>query len=243
LAPGRAFDEPRLLPLPPPRRQPPQPQRETSLPNSCSLDLQDAAEISFKVKPSTPFQKVRQAAHLLQEDWCSRCPRKRPPPTSASPQPCPLLRFHLRFTCLQIFNAYCQKTGTDQGLMKFLFDSQRLRVEQTPASLEMEEGDIMSWGRWQRQQQMQWRWRWQHPNRTLAAACGFHSPRWWTVLCLLHSRAASLHWTLTRLAAVPGLPLPLWPADRRHGGADWRLLVLLLLLLLLAVGQATCQQA
>lgn len=43
----------------------------------------------------------------------------------------------------KIFNAYSQKTGQDAQLLRFLWDSQRVRQEQTPEDLGMESGDII----------------------------------------------------------------------------------------------------
>ncbi|EFN52489.1 hypothetical protein CHLNCDRAFT_138857 [Chlorella variabilis] len=65
--------------------------------DGAPITIKDGNEISFRVKPKTPFQKI--------------------------------------------FNAYYQKTQQDQNLLKFLFDGQRVRPEETPADLQMEEGD------------------------------------------------------------------------------------------------------
>ncbi|KAI7839140.1 hypothetical protein COHA_007143 [Chlorella ohadii] len=43
----------------------------------------------------------------------------------------------------KIFNAYCKQAGLDQDLLRFVYDQQRLRQEQTPADLEMEDGDVI----------------------------------------------------------------------------------------------------
>ena len=41
----------------------------------------------------------------------------------------------------KVMNAYCKKVGADMESVRFLFDGQRLRPEQTPADLEMEDED------------------------------------------------------------------------------------------------------
>lgn len=41
----------------------------------------------------------------------------------------------------KVMNAYCKKVGTDMESIRFLFDGQRLRPEQTPADLGMEDED------------------------------------------------------------------------------------------------------
>ena len=44
-------------------------------------------------------------------------------------------------TFSKVMNAYCKKVGADMSSVRFLFDGQRLREEQTPADLEMEDED------------------------------------------------------------------------------------------------------
>lgn len=44
-------------------------------------------------------------------------------------------------TFAKVMNAYCKKVGADQDQVRFLFDGQRLRPEQTPQDLEMEDED------------------------------------------------------------------------------------------------------
>ena len=46
-------------------------------------------------------------------------------------------------TFTKIFNAYHTKTSTVDGQVKFLFDGNRIRHEQTPKELEMEDGDVI----------------------------------------------------------------------------------------------------
>ncbi|KAI5069915.1 hypothetical protein GOP47_0014258 [Adiantum capillus-veneris] len=41
----------------------------------------------------------------------------------------------------KLMNAYCERQSVDPNSIAFLFDGRRLRAEQTPAELEMEEGD------------------------------------------------------------------------------------------------------
>ncbi|PRW20567.1 small ubiquitin-related modifier 1-like isoform A [Chlorella sorokiniana] len=43
----------------------------------------------------------------------------------------------------KIFNAYCTKSGLEQDLMRFVYDQQRLRAEETPADHDMEDGDVI----------------------------------------------------------------------------------------------------
>ncbi|KAH9621884.1 hypothetical protein KSS87_014827 [Heliosperma pusillum] len=41
----------------------------------------------------------------------------------------------------KLMNAYCDRQSQDINSIAFLFDGRRLRVEQTPDELEMEDGD------------------------------------------------------------------------------------------------------
>jgi len=41
----------------------------------------------------------------------------------------------------KVMNAYCKKVGADPEQVRFLFDGQRLRSEQTPQDLDMEDED------------------------------------------------------------------------------------------------------
>eukprot|EP00250_Pteridium_aquilinum_P028159 c36677_g1_i1 orf=180-551(+) len=41
----------------------------------------------------------------------------------------------------KLMNAYCERQSVEMNSIAFLFDGRRLRAEQTPAELEMEEGD------------------------------------------------------------------------------------------------------
>ncbi|KAL4422599.1 hypothetical protein ABPG75_008796 [Micractinium tetrahymenae] len=43
----------------------------------------------------------------------------------------------------KIFDTYGKKTGQDANLLRFVFDSQRLRIEQCPLDLDMENGDVI----------------------------------------------------------------------------------------------------
>jgi len=42
---------------------------------------------------------------------------------------------------MKVMSAYCKKVGADLDTVRFLFDGQRLRPEQTPADLGMEDDD------------------------------------------------------------------------------------------------------
>ena len=44
-------------------------------------------------------------------------------------------------TFSKVMHAYCKKVGTDIESVRFLFDGTRLRPEQTPADLDMEDED------------------------------------------------------------------------------------------------------
>uniref|UniRef100_A0ACD5WNE2 Uncharacterized protein n=1 Tax=Avena sativa TaxID=4498 RepID=A0ACD5WNE2_AVESA len=41
----------------------------------------------------------------------------------------------------KLMNAYCDRQSVDMSAIAFLFDGRRLRAEQTPDELEMEDGD------------------------------------------------------------------------------------------------------
>ncbi|RDX71401.1 Small ubiquitin-related modifier 1, partial [Mucuna pruriens] len=41
----------------------------------------------------------------------------------------------------KLMNAYCDRQSVDMNSIAFLFDGRRLRAEQTPEELEMEDGD------------------------------------------------------------------------------------------------------
>jgi len=41
----------------------------------------------------------------------------------------------------KVMTAYCRKVGADQDSVRFLFDGTRIRPDQTPAELEMEDED------------------------------------------------------------------------------------------------------
>lgn len=41
----------------------------------------------------------------------------------------------------KVMNAYCKKVGADPDSVRFLFDGVRIRPEQTPADLNMEDED------------------------------------------------------------------------------------------------------
>lgn len=41
----------------------------------------------------------------------------------------------------KLMNAYCDRQSVDMNAIAFLFDGRRLRAEQTPDELEMEDGD------------------------------------------------------------------------------------------------------
>lgn len=41
----------------------------------------------------------------------------------------------------KLMNAYCDRQSVEMNAIAFLFDGRRLRAEQTPDELEMEEGD------------------------------------------------------------------------------------------------------
>jgi len=44
-------------------------------------------------------------------------------------------------TLRKLMNAYCDRQSVDPHSIAFLFDGRRLRAEQTPAELDMEDGD------------------------------------------------------------------------------------------------------
>merc|ERR1719209_1289309 len=46
-------------------------------------------------------------------------------------------------TFKKLFDAYCQRNHLDHQVVRFLYDEQRIRPENTPLSLDMEEGDII----------------------------------------------------------------------------------------------------
>mmetsp|Transcript_32443 Transcript_32443/g.44559 ORF Transcript_32443/g.44559 Transcript_32443/m.44559 type:complete len:94 (-) Transcript_32443:108-389(-) len=49
-----------------------------------------------------------------------------------------------RNTPLQkLFHSFCQRQGIQETQIKFLYDGRRLRGEQTPSSLGMEDGDMI----------------------------------------------------------------------------------------------------
>eukprot|EP00009_Paramoeba_aestuarina_P002702 CAMPEP_0201515710 /NCGR_PEP_ID=MMETSP0161_2-20130828/7208_1 /ASSEMBLY_ACC=CAM_ASM_000251 /TAXON_ID=180227 /ORGANISM="Neoparamoeba aestuarina, Strain SoJaBio B1-5/56/2" /LENGTH=94 /DNA_ID=CAMNT_0047912615 /DNA_START=80 /DNA_END=364 /DNA_ORIENTATION=+ len=49
-----------------------------------------------------------------------------------------------RNTPLQkLFSSFCQRQGVQENQYKFLYDGQRLRGEQTPAQLGMEDSDLI----------------------------------------------------------------------------------------------------
>jgi len=41
----------------------------------------------------------------------------------------------------KLMSAYCERQGQDVSALEFLFDGDRIRPEQTPEELEMEDGD------------------------------------------------------------------------------------------------------
>jgi len=41
----------------------------------------------------------------------------------------------------KVFNAYSNRKGFNSGSLRFLFDGQRVRPEQTPEDIDMEDGD------------------------------------------------------------------------------------------------------
>lgn len=46
---------------------------------------------------------------------------------------------HTKFE--KVMSAYCQKKGMDIAHVRFLFDGERIRKEQTPSEIGMEDGD------------------------------------------------------------------------------------------------------
>lgn len=44
-------------------------------------------------------------------------------------------------TLRKLMNAYCDRQSVDPSSIAFLFDGRRLRADQTPAELDMEDGD------------------------------------------------------------------------------------------------------
>ena len=55
------------------------------------------------------------------------------------------IRFKMKknATFQQLFNTYCQRNNFDHLDVRFLYNGRRLRPENTPLSLDMEEGDIV----------------------------------------------------------------------------------------------------
>jgi len=43
----------------------------------------------------------------------------------------------------KLMDAYCQRQGIDPNSIRFLYDGERIQVEQTPKELEMEDNDII----------------------------------------------------------------------------------------------------
>jgi len=43
----------------------------------------------------------------------------------------------------KLMNAFCNRQGVSMQSVRFLFDGQRLREQQTPAELDMEDGDVI----------------------------------------------------------------------------------------------------
>jgi len=43
----------------------------------------------------------------------------------------------------KIFDAYCQKNAIGANVTRFLFDGLRVKKEDTPAKLDMEDGDVI----------------------------------------------------------------------------------------------------
>mmetsp|Transcript_26318 Transcript_26318/g.61406 ORF Transcript_26318/g.61406 Transcript_26318/m.61406 type:complete len:94 (+) Transcript_26318:84-365(+) len=43
----------------------------------------------------------------------------------------------------KLMNAFCNRQGVAMSSVRFLFDGQRLRETQTPAELDMEDGDVI----------------------------------------------------------------------------------------------------
>jgi len=41
----------------------------------------------------------------------------------------------------KVFNAYSQRKGVNSNSLRFLFDGQRVRGDQTPADIDMDDGD------------------------------------------------------------------------------------------------------
>jgi small ubiquitin-related modifier len=42
----------------------------------------------------------------------------------------------------RVWDAYCQKKAWDVGQVRFVFDGERLKPEQTPEEIGMEDGDV-----------------------------------------------------------------------------------------------------
>ena len=47
------------------------------------------------------------------------------------------------FLVLQIFDAFLQRKSLQPGSVRFLFDGERVREDQTPQELDMEDGDSL----------------------------------------------------------------------------------------------------
>ena len=51
--------------------------------------------------------------------------------------------YHAFFLVLQIFDAFLQRKSLQPGSVRFLFDGERVREDQTPQELDMEDGDSL----------------------------------------------------------------------------------------------------
>lgn len=125
--------------------------------NETNLSLsyikkQDNAEVHFKVKMGTKFKKVRvwmfrllfferRRGEILSSNWIRDFYNR----SSGTHDICSF-SFSLVYSYLQtkqIFDAFLQRKSLQPGSVRFLFDGERVREDQTPQELDMEDGDSL----------------------------------------------------------------------------------------------------
>ena len=125
--------------------------RRTRLtPRNLPHDAQDNAEVHFKVRTGTKFKKVRLfdffslvARSLVEERNYALAlfsnPRRRE--LISAPKIFSSLSHNVRIK--QIFDAFLQRKSLQPGSVRFLFDGERVREDQSPQELDMEDGDSL----------------------------------------------------------------------------------------------------
>ena len=125
--------------------------RRTRLtPRTLPRDAQDNAEVHFKVRTGTKFKKVRLfdffslvARSLVEERNYALAlfsnPRRRE--LISAPKIFSSLSHNVRIK--QIFDAFLQRKSLQPGSVRFLFDGERVREDQSPQELDMEDGDSL----------------------------------------------------------------------------------------------------